>query len=108
MINFNDIETSILPHFKGGEGEMHAEIYADDLNKILRVRLPRGCTIGQHTHDTSSEIIFIISGIGKSILDGKEETLTPGICHYCPKGSSHCMINTGDEDLVFYAVVPQQ
>ena len=30
------------------------------------------------------------------------------MCHYCPKGHSHGLFNDGDEDLVFFAVVPAQ
>ena len=50
----------------------------------------------------------MIKGKAKSICDGKEEYLVAGDCHYCPKGSEHCLINVGDEDVLFNAVVPQQ
>ncbi|MBR4955127.1 MAG: cupin domain-containing protein, partial [Clostridia bacterium] len=56
----------------------------------------------------SSEMIFILSGEGQAITDGAAEKCTPGTCHYCPKGSTHTLINNGSEDLVFFAVVPQQ
>lgn len=44
---------------------------------------------------------------GKEICDGKEEILISGVCHYCPKGSSHSIINTGTEDLILFTVVPE-
>ena len=37
-----------------------------------------------------------------------EESLEAGDCHYCPKGHTHSLINVGKEDLVFFAVVPEQ
>ena len=37
-----------------------------------------------------------------------EEAVAAGDCHYCQKGQHPMLINDGDEDLVFYAVVPQQ
>ena len=40
--------------------------------------------------------------------DDFEEILKAGTCHVCPKGSTHSIINVGDEDLVFYTVVPQK
>ena len=46
--------------------------------------------------------------IAHVIIDGKEEILTEGDCHYCKKGQTHTLINIGEEDLIFYAVVPQQ
>ena len=108
LINLKEMEEKELKAFYGGEGALCAKLYTDGQNKMLRGRLASGSTIGLHTHETSMEVIFILSGQGKSICDGKEEILTAGDCHYCPKGSEHCLINTGAEDLLFYAVVPQQ
>ena len=108
MLNFNTMAETVLHHFKDGEGDTIAKMYVDDLNRIMKSRLEPGCSIGLHLHDTSSEIIFILSGTGTAILDGVEEILPPGTCHYCPKGHTHTLLNNGTEDLIFYAVVPQQ
>ena len=108
LIKLNEMEEKELKNFYGGEGALCAKLYDDGQNKILRGRLAVGSTVGVHTHETSAEIIFILSGKGKSVCDGKEEFLSAGDCHYCPKGSEHCLINEGEDDLIFYAVVPQQ
>lgn len=108
MIDFKNIPDTILPHFKGGEGEMIAKMYNDDLNRILLARLAHGHTVGLHTHETSSEIMYFLSGKGTVITDGASETVTAGDCHYCKKGSSHTLVNDGEEELVFFAVVPRQ
>ena len=63
---------------------------------------------GLHTHETTCEVIYIISGTGKVLCDGAYEPLAPGACHYCPKGHAHSLINDSDGDLVFFAVVPEQ
>ena len=65
-------------------------------------------SIGLHTHDTSSEIIYILKGRGKVLYDGGYEEVEEGLCHYCPKGHEHSLINDSDEDLIFFAVVPEQ
>lgn len=108
MIDFSKIEETSLQNFYGGKGALIASMFTDDKNRILKGRLVPGSTIGLHTHETSSEIIFILSGNGKAILDGAEEKLSAGDCHYCKKGSEHTLINDGIEDLIFYAVIPQQ
>ena len=108
IIRFNEIEEKELKSFYGGEGALIANMYVDDKNKILKGKLAVGSSIGLHRHVPSSETIFILSGKGKAICDGKEEYLSAGDCHYCPKGSEHTLINVGQEDLCFYAVVPQQ
>ncbi len=108
MIDFNAMEETVLHEFKGGEGDTVARMHVDELNRIMKSRLAPGCSIGLHTHETSSEIIFILSGTGTALLDGKEEILPPGSCHYCKKGQSHTLMNKGGEELHFYAVVPEQ
>ena len=116
IIDFEKIPVSRLANFNGGEREFVANIFNDERNKILRGVLEPGASIGYHCHATSSEIIFAILGKG-SVLVNREETgmenavreaLCAGSCHYCPKGFYHSLINDGEEDLVFFAVVCQQ
>ena len=67
-----------------------------------------GASIGLHTHQGNSEIIYILSGAGKVLCDGAYEPLSAGSCHYCPKGHAHSLINDSDGELAFFAVVPEQ
>ena len=108
MIKFDNIDEKRLEAFKGGAGALCAKMLTDELIKILLGRLEPGSSIGLHTHEDSSEIMYFISGRGKTIHNGKEERILPGDCHYCKKGEAHTVINDGDEDLVFFAVVPMQ
>lgn len=108
-MKLENISVTELPNFRGGEKVTRAKVFADELNRIMvRGVLEPGASIGYHTHDAGSEIIHIISGRGKALYDGVEERLAPGDCHYCPKGHSHSVINDGSEDLVFFAVIPNQ
>lgn len=107
-IEFDGITETRMPEFKGGEGVFIVKMHMDKLTKIMKGRLEPGSSIGMHKHETNSEIIYILSGTGRMIFDDWEEELNPGDCHYCPKGHSHSLINSGSEDLVFFAVVPEQ
>lgn len=108
LIDFAAIEEKAIPHMRDGEKEANMRIYADELGKIMRGRLVPGASIGLHTHDTSSEIIYVLSGAGKVLCDGAYEPVCAGICHYCPKGHAHSLINDSQEELTFFAVVPEQ
>ncbi|MCM1079607.1 MAG: cupin domain-containing protein [Bacteroidales bacterium] len=108
IIDFSTMETSTIPNFKGGEKEIHAKMFRDGANRIMRGLLVPGASIGEHTHDTSSEMLFIIKGEGTIIDDGVASAVREGQCAYCPKGHTHSLVNTGDEDLEFYAAVPNQ
>ena len=106
-IDFNTYEHTVVPEFKGGKGQLDGQMFVDSKGKILTGRLQPGYTVGLHTHDTSSEIIYVLSGTGYAIVDGQREDLQPGVCTYCPQGSSHELICEGPEDLFFFAVVPE-
>lgn len=108
IIDFNNEQATVIPNFKGGEKSISAKMYFDGVNRILHGVLESGATIGLHTHETNSEIIYFLSGKGKVLYDGEYETVEQGMCHYCPKGHSHSLINDSDNDLVFFAVVPEQ
>ena len=97
-----------LENFKGGEKYLSAIIHDDGLNKILHGALIPGATIGEHLHDTNSEVIYILRGHGSVLYDGERYPVSEGECHYCPKGHRHSLINDSEADLVFFAVIPNQ
>lgn len=108
ILDFNQIKETVFPNFKGGDKEFQSQMYADEQIKIMRGRLKPGANIGFHTHETNSEIIFMLKGTGVVLYDEEKETLQAGCCHYCPKGHSHSLRNDSDEEIEFYAVVPEQ
>ncbi len=108
LLDFTAMDETVIPRFLDGEGTLRAKMRVDELGKILRGALEPHSSIGYHTHETSSEIIYILSGTGRVKYDDTEEPLKPGDCHYCPKGHSHSLINDSDGLLEFFAVVPNQ
>ena len=108
IIDFSKVAETTIEHFYGGEKTLSAKMYTDTHGKILYGKLEPGASIGLHTHETSSEIIYILEGNGKVLYDGAYETVTAGLCHYCPKGHTHSLINDSGADLIFFAAVPMQ
>lgn len=115
IIRFDEIGKTVMPEFKGGNKELSANMFFDGTNRIFKGTLIPGASIGMHIHDDSCEVIFIISGNGTIIehepgnTEGTSRDVTSGDCLYCPKGHTHSLINTDDEeDLVFYAAVTRQ
>lgn len=107
LLDFKNIEEKVFPQFKGGEKETIFRMYTDENNKILLGKLVPGASIGLHKHETSSEAILVLQGEGKVLFNGEYEKVEAGLCHYCPKGQEHSLINDGKEDLIFFAVVPE-
>lgn len=105
IINFNETKEITIPGMNQGTGTMSAKMYMDSERKIIEYRIHPNSSIGLHKHDTSDDINYVISGSGYALCDSIKEELKPGRCHVCPKGSSHSIVNTGDEDLVILTVV---
>ena len=108
LIDFKNKDRIKMPGMNNGTGEMSAKMYMDDEGKIIPSIIHVGGSIGMHNHSTSDDNNYIISGTGKAICDEKEEMLVAGNCHVCKKGSSHSIINSGDEDLVMLTVVVER
>lgn len=108
ILDFKSIPETDIKNFYGGEKQITANMYVDGLNRIMTGKLAPGASVGLHTHENSSEIIYVLEGTGTAIYDGEKEALAPGICHYCPKGHNHTIINDGKKDLLFLGIVPQQ
>ena len=106
IIDFKDLELNVAANFKGGEGEYVSRRFVDENNKIMLGTLEPGSSIGYHSHDTDSEVMYFLEGEATVLTDAGEEKLLPGQAHYCPMGHSHSLINRGDKPLVFVAVVP--
>lgn len=108
IFDLKNEQPETLPNFKGGEKYLDAKMHYDGMNRFLHGCLPPGGTIGEHIHDDSSEIIYILGGKGHVLYDGELLSVAEGQCHYCPKGHRHSLINDSDAELVFFAAVPNQ
>ncbi|MDD3164839.1 MAG: cupin domain-containing protein [Oscillospiraceae bacterium] len=108
LIDFPNLEETITAHMRGGEKSIAMKAAGDALARVMAARLEPGASVGEHVHTDNCEVIFIVSGSGTVLDDGVLIPIAAGQATYCPKGHRHSLMNTGAEDLVFYAVVPQQ
>lgn len=108
LVNFNEIKEITVPGMNHGTGTLSVKMYMDQQGKIIPCAIHAGGSIGPHRHETSDDINYVLSGMGKAICDGQEEDLTAGTCHICKKGSEHSIINTGSEDLVLLTIVVER
>ena len=106
LLNFDQIEEKVIPKMRGGEGEMITRMFVNEDTKIMRGRLTPGSTIGLHTHETDSEMIFILSGAGKVLCDGGYGPLALGTVVDRPGGQGLSLVNDGTEDLEILAMIP--
>ena len=107
LIDFNAKEERVFHGMNGGKGDVSAKMFMNSSGKVIVSRIKPGASIGLHVQTTGNDINFVAGGEGRAVCDGAEELLKAGVCHYCPKGSSHMIENTGTEDLVLYTVVQE-
>lgn len=108
LLDFHSMQALTLPGMNGGTGTLTAKMYQDAQGKIIPCALHPGASIGLHSHKTSDDINYVLSGTGKAVCDGQTEILKAGTCHICKKGSAHSIQNTGKEDLVLLTIVVER
>ena len=89
-----------------GGGSVFANMVMTEDTRIILTRIPPGSSIGEHIQSTGDDVNYVLEGEGKAVCDGKEEILSPGVCHVCPKGSEHSIVNDGEADLILFTTVP--
>ena len=71
-----------------------------------------GSMIPDHAHEEAEEVMFLISGRAKFVVEGEGEwEIGPETAFYSPVGKKHRLENIGDEPLkliwVYYPALPQ-
>jgi len=61
--------------------------------------VPPGCHIREHSHDRVEEMIFVLGGTGRAVLDGENVRMEPGTAIYLGLNRRHMFVNEGSEDL---------
>jgi len=84
------------------EGAFVKPLITSEMNPGLtlsRVKLLPGGELPPHTHETSTETFYVLSGEVHCRIGDEETILKASHCGYAPPGVSHAVRNTGQEDL---------
>jgi len=79
-------------------------LHTGERTQVVAMALPPGVDIGSETHSHVEQLLFVQSGHGKAVLDGKTEPLGPGDAIVVPAGTKHNVINTGRVPLKLFTV----
>ncbi|MDY5954733.1 MAG: cupin domain-containing protein [Kiritimatiellia bacterium] len=108
----NQLESSISPSMRGGEGAVlvekwfKPEAFGAKVRMCNRLTLQPGSSIGLHRHEGEDEIYLILSGAG-TVLDekGVAQSVSEGDAILTGKGESHALRNDGHEPLTLAAII---
>jgi hypothetical protein len=69
--------------------------------------VPPGGYVREHAHDRNEEVIYVVRGKGRAMVDGVEHRMSPGSAFFIGKNRRNVFINDGDEDLGWaWLIVP--
>ena len=69
------------------------------------IQVKPGEEVEYHMHSGESETFFFLSGKGIYNDNGSKVDIVPGMVSFTPSGQGHGVKNTGDESLVFIALI---
>ena len=67
--------------------------------QVVIMNVNPGEDIGLETHDKEDQVLYLISGQGKVLLNGVESDFMAGDCVLVPAGTEHNFTTVGDEPM---------
>ena len=107
----NDVVTDIRENMRGGHGKIKLEhmlsggALPPNTRLCAKITIAPGDSLGEHPHVGETEIYIFIEGKGKVTDDGMTISVKPGYVMTTGSGHTHSVLNDGDEDLVFLALI---
>ncbi|WP_406677061.1 cupin domain-containing protein [Moorella sp. ACPs] len=108
-----EMKEEIVTGLRGGKGNVAmVHILEESKNEFngkgrlfARLTLKPGASIGWHQHSGDSEAYYILSGQGIVNDNGRETVVKAGDMVLTKNGEYHSIINNGDENLEFIALI---
>jgi len=84
---------------------LHPDKQAVDLRySLAHATLPQGQTSALHSL-TTSEVYYILSGVGEMHIDDENQFVEPGDAVYIPPNAKQFIYNCGTKSLIFICIV---
>ena len=111
MTKAGERELVKVEHVNGGAGFITREqlVSSEEVGEACRmyakISVLPNCEIGYHEHHGETETYYLTKGAGIYNDNGKEYPVEVGDVTFCADGNGHGIKNTGEEDLVFVALI---
>jgi quercetin dioxygenase-like cupin family protein len=99
LVRENDIEELDLPGRHLRWLVSHETLDATHLSMCVIRVAPGEKVRPAHSHPNGEEVIYIIRGSGRVMVDGKVDQVHPGTAVLFPQGKVHMLHNTGTEEM---------
>lgn len=78
-------------------------LFTGDHSQLVLMSLQPGEEIGTEVHAVD-QLIYIVSGEGKTVLEGSGSDIEKGTVVCVPAGMQHNVVNTGDKPMKLFTV----
>lgn len=68
-------------------------------SQIVIMSIPPGGEIGEEVHPDNDQVLYLVDGMGKAVIEGQEMPYEKHDMLLINAGTRHNILNTGDEDL---------
>jgi mannose-6-phosphate isomerase-like protein (cupin superfamily) len=73
-------------------------------SQLVTMSIPPKEDIGSEVHPGTDQMLFIVQGAGKAVVNNESVEVKENDVVFVPAGSRHNLINTGHEDLRLFTV----
>ena len=107
----NELKQSIVHNLRGGIGDItRIDLFSGDemLNKAIScavLLLPKGASIGEHSHSPDAEIYYILSGNLRVTDDNITKDLHEGDVVFTGDGATHSVVNLSEKDATLLSII---
>ena len=108
LTKFENIKPVTVNNLRGGEGTCtlyKLEELPVQYKMFAKIIIHPASSIGLHYHTGDEEIIYVLEGKGKVIVEGETKELQAGMINVCKENHYHSVINDSDKDLVIIGIV---
>mgnify|MGYP003325038103 FL=1 len=108
LTKFDNIQPVVVNNLRGGEGSCTLYKLEDlpiQYKMFAKIIVHPNSSIGYHAHVGDEEIIYVLEGRGKVIVEEETKELLPGMINVCKENHYHSVINDSNEDLVIIGIV---
>lgn len=67
--------------------------------QIVVMSIPVGGEIGEEVHNENDQVLYVVDGEGKVVIEGADEPFVVGDMILVKKGTRHNFVNSGDREL---------
>ena len=106
-----ETKTVTVQNMAGGEGQVTIKHILSDKEMhnncklYAQVTIEPGSSLGYHEHHGESETYYILSGEGEYDDNGTKRAVKAGDVTFTPDGCGHALKPTGNEAIVFMALI---